>query len=152
MASQRIAMTLVTVVLFFSLISMADADDGVPLPVIPRGQGENCVEAIQLMRRDHMTLLQHQRVQTTREGIRSKQHSLKGCINCHAVMGADAMPVSAASPQHFCRACHDYAAVSIDCFECHSSRPESETIRGDHALNNALHAVQITAVDPVRIN
>ena len=37
---------------------------------------------------------------------------------------ADGKAVSYASPQHFCRTCHIYAAVSVDCFECHASRPE----------------------------
>jgi hypothetical protein len=33
--------------------------------------------------------------------------------------------VTVSSPQHFCRSCHDYAAVKVDCFECHASRPEA---------------------------
>jgi len=60
-------------------------------------------------------------------GIRSKQHSLKECVSCHAVEGPDAMAVSFESEKHFCRSCHDYAAVAIDCFECHASRPDTAT-------------------------
>jgi len=101
---------------------------GVPLPVIPRGQGENCVEDTDFMRRNHMTVLKHQRDETLLKGIRSKQHSLKECVSCHAVMGPDAIPVTAASPKHFCRSCHDYAAVNIDCFQCHASRPPLEVV------------------------
>jgi len=96
----------------------------VPMPVIPMGQGESCVEDTDFMRRNHMNLLMHQRDETMHEGIREKQHSLKECISCHAVDGPDAMPVTVSSPQHFCRSCHDYAAVKIDCFQCHASRPE----------------------------
>ena len=99
-------------------------DNAVLLPVIPRGQGENCVADTRFMRRNHMTMLRHQRDETMREGIRGNQYSLRDCIGCHAVMGPDAMPVTVASPQHFCRSCHDYAAVNIDCFQCHASRPE----------------------------
>ena len=99
-------------------------DKGVPLPVIARGQGDSCVADTQIMRRNHMTMLRHQRDETMREGIRGKQYSLKECVACHAVMGPDAMPVTVASPEHFCRSCHDYAAVNIDCFGCHASRPE----------------------------
>ena len=32
--------------------------------------------------------------------------------------------ITVAEPEHFCRSCHDYAAVTIDCFQCHASRPE----------------------------
>jgi [DsrC]-trisulfide reductase subunit J len=98
----------------------------VPYPDIPKGQGDNCVEDTEFMRRYHMTLLLHQRDDTMLKGIRSKQYSLKECISCHAVPGPDSIPVTFASPEHFCRSCHDYAAVSIDCFECHASRPEQE--------------------------
>ena len=101
-----------------------NAVNGGLLPVIPMGQGDSCVEDTDFMRRNHMDLLQHQRDETMKEGIRGKPYSLKECLSCHAVNGPDAIPVTASSPQHFCRSCHDYAAVSIDCFQCHASRPE----------------------------
>jgi len=122
--------------LVFSLVSLAgpdentSADSGVPAPVIPRGQGDSCVEETDFMRRNHMTLLMHQRDDTMLRGIRSKQHSLKECVSCHAVEGADGVAVSFASEKHFCRSCHDYAAVAIDCFGCHASRPD--TAAGGH--------------------
>jgi hypothetical protein len=97
---------------------------GVPLPIIPMGKGDSCVEDTDFMRRNHMDLLKHQRDETTLKGIRDEQYSLKECVTCHAVNGPDALPVSSSSPQHFCRSCHDFAAVSIDCFQCHASRPE----------------------------
>ena len=100
----------------------------VPYPDIPRGQGESCVEDTDFMRRYHMTVLLHQRDDTMLKGIRSKQHSLKECVSCHAVPGADSIPVTVASPKHFCRSCHDYAAVNIDCFDCHASRPEQDLV------------------------
>ena len=121
------------VMLTLALVSMTglafaaekkDASDGGLLPVIPMGQGDSCVEDIDFMRRNHMSLLEHQRDETMKEGIRGKPYSLKECISCHVVNGPDANPVTVSSPQHFCRSCHDYAAVSIDCFQCHASRPE----------------------------
>jgi predicted CXXCH cytochrome family protein len=110
-------------------------DDGL-LPVIPEGRGDACVEETGFMRRNHMELLKHQRDETTLKGVRSKQHSLKECLDCHAVYGSDATPVTVASPQHFCRSCHDYAAVSIDCFQCHASRPEPGELPGDHRMGS----------------
>jgi cytochrome c553 len=100
----------------------------VPYPDIARGQGENCVEDTDFMRRNHMNLLMHQRDDTVFNGVRSKRHSLKECVSCHAVQGPDSIPVTVASPEHFCRSCHDYAAVNIDCFQCHASRPEQEIV------------------------
>jgi predicted CXXCH cytochrome family protein len=105
---------------------------GVPMPTIPLGLGDSCVEDTDFMRRNHMNLLKHQRDETMLKGVRDKQYSLKECISCHAVMGPDAVPLTVASPQHFCRSCHDYAAVSVDCFQCHASRPDSGPVSGSH--------------------
>ncbi len=113
------------VVALVSMVTMTVAVSDVPRPDIPRGQGEHCVEDTDFMRRNHMTLLMRQRDETVLKGVRSKQHSLKECISCHVVHGSDAKPVTASSPKHFCRSCHDYAAVKIDCFQCHASRPDA---------------------------
>jgi hypothetical protein len=137
MAQRRNSIAMAAVVVISSLFTLAGLDkavavtekegmdSGVPVPAIPRGQGDSCVEDTDFMRRNHMTMLRHQRDETMQQGIRGNQYSLRDCVACHAVMGPDAMPVTVASPQHFCRSCHDYAAVNIDCFQCHASRPES---------------------------
>ena len=102
--------------------SMAVAD--VPKPSIPKpANAKQCVEDTKFMRTNHMEVLLHQRDETMRRGIRTKKHSLKNCIACHVVKDANAMPISVANPKHFCRECHDYASVKIDCFECHASKP-----------------------------
>ena len=92
-------------------------------PVIPKAQGEHCVRDSAFMRRYHMTMLMHQRDDTVHKGERSGDFSIKTCVNCHAVKGADGQPVGYADPKHFCRSCHSYVSVSIDCFECHASKP-----------------------------
>lgn len=97
----------------------------VPMPQPPKGQGERCVADTDFMRRNHMTMLKHQRDDTVHQGLRKPAFSLAGCIGCHAVSGTDGKAVSFAAPQHFCRSCHTYAAVQVDCFECHASRPET---------------------------
>ncbi len=102
----------------------AAEDGGVPYPTITKGKGEACVAETGFMRRNHMDLLNHQRDQTLREGIRGARFSLKECVDCHAVPGADGTPVKADDSRHFCTSCHVYTAVRIDCFECHASRPE----------------------------
>jgi len=110
------------------------AESGVPLPIIAMGQGDSCVEDTDFMRRNHMNLLKHQRDETMLRGVREEQYSLKDCISCHVVKGPDEVPVTISSPQHFCRSCHDYAAVNVDCFQCHASRPESNPSNGSHGF------------------
>jgi len=96
------------------------------LPVVPEAQrrvseAQGCVEPTADMRRNHMKYILHQRDETVHEGIRTKQFSLEECIDCHVSSAPDAPRVS--SEQHFCNSCHTYAAVNIDCFECHADRP-----------------------------
>ncbi len=146
MTVRRSSLVMVAVVLVYivGLAVVASAADKeqvanagrVPVPVIPTGQGDSCVEDTDFMRRNHMDLLQHQRDETVRDGIRTQQYSLKECIDCHVVNGADAVPVTVSSPDHFCRSCHDYAAVKIDCFQCHASRPEAEDMPAGHQASD----------------
>lgn len=111
-------------------LNAAGNDGNALLPDIPRGKGESCVADTDFMRRNHMDLLDHQRDETVIEGLRENPYRLKDCIDCHAVMGPDAAALTADNPNHFCRACHDYAAVSIDCFQCHASRPGADEYAG----------------------
>jgi hypothetical protein len=107
----------------FSVASIA----GVPLPDIPEAiKGEQCVEDTDFMRKNHMDLLLHQRDETVYNGIRTRKHSLKECFVCHVVKGEDNKPVTVSDPRHFCRECHDYAAVNVDCFQCHTSVPSNK--------------------------
>lgn len=85
-------------------------------------KGEKCVSDTDDMRRNHMKMLKHQRDETMRKGIRTTQHSLKNCIECHVNPKTNSV---ASSKDDFCMGCHSYAAVKLDCFECHSSKPKS---------------------------
>lgn len=107
-----------------ALSPLASAGGGsVPRPVIQKGEGDKCVEDTEFMRKNHMKVLNHHRDKTVHEGIRTKQHSLKGCIDCHATPNASGQKTVLGKDQ-FCQSCHSYAAVKIDCFQCHSSKPE----------------------------
>lgn len=120
--------------------TVAKADDPAQalVPHPPKGKGEHCVAPTAFMRRYHMNMLYHHRFQVVHQGIRTQQYDLNRCISCHAVNGADGKPVSYSNPKHFCRSCHDFAAVSVDCFECHVSRPgepgKSATVLGPSKL------------------
>ncbi len=104
--------------------AVAPSPGRTPMPAITKGKGDKCVAPTDWMRRFHMTALNHKRDDTVHDGIRTPQFSLKACIDCHAVSGADGKAVTVKDERHFCRSCHDYAAVKVDCFECHASRPE----------------------------
>ena len=127
-------------------LGSAYAGDASWLPKPARGQGEKCVADTDWMRRNHMTVLMHQRDNTVHDGIRTKRFSLKGCIECHAVKGADGKPVTVASEKHFCRTCHDYAAVRIDCFECHASRPDAKAATTGQAAPERSPASGVAAL------
>ena len=103
--------------------------------VVSDVESGKCVEATSVMRRNHMDFLLRQRDETMRRGIRTGNHSLKGCIDCHEDLKRENqgkspkhqgrlvpsdMPISVNDPENgFCQACHRYVAVNIDCFQCH---------------------------------
>ncbi len=110
-----------------AVIGSAAHAESALVPHPPKGRGEHCVADTDFMRRYHMTMMKHQRDETVHDGVRGAKFSIKDCVGCHAVTGGDGQPVSYESPKHFCRSCHDYAAVSIDCFECHASKPGAKS-------------------------
>jgi hypothetical protein len=101
----------------------------VPVPHPPEAKtivsdAQKCVEPTENIRRFHGRYLKHQRDDTMHRGIRTTQHSLVECIDCHVTPDSAGNYPSIKTSEHFCRSCHSYAAVSIDCFECHASQPE----------------------------
>lgn len=91
-------------------------------PVIPKASGQ-CVEEPKAMRTHHFEFLKHQRDETLRAGVRGAKHSLKDCVACHATTGKDGKAVPVNAEGQFCASCHSYAAVAIDCFQCHATVP-----------------------------
>ena len=125
-----------TVVLTTAAMAWAGSDtqpkaSGAHTPVIQKAvKGEQCVEDIDYMRRNHMVVLDQHRDKAVIEGVRTKKHSLKECINCHA---SETTGSVAAAKEDFCVSCHSYAAVKIDCFDCHSTKPQGSIAM--HSLN-----------------
>jgi hypothetical protein len=106
-------------------VPAAHADDtitagGVPLPTIKTYKGKHCVMPTPIMRRRHFEFILHQRKETMHEGIRTKKFLLTNCVDCHA----NPKTHSVLGKNGFCSDCHEYAAVHIDCFSCHSDKPE----------------------------
>jgi hypothetical protein len=89
----------------------------------PVSAEQHCVEPIDDIRRNHGQYLKHHRDDTVHSGVRTSQYSLIACINCHVTKDAAGDYPSIKTRDHFCRSCHAYAAVTIDCFQCHASHP-----------------------------
>jgi len=131
----RTLASILRLLLLFSLFGLAPAgllsaaDDAsssfgkiaIPNPEKP-ANAEQCVEPVEVMRRDHMKFLMHQRDATVIDGEREGVYSLVGCMNCHNPASESGEIVRYENPQHFCAECHTYASVKIDCFECHADR------------------------------
>ena len=93
----------------------------IPQPGKP-GNASACVEPVEVMRREHMNLLLHQRDDTVLDGERDGKYSLVGCMDCHNPAQSAETAIRYPDPQHFCAGCHLYTSVQIDCFECHADR------------------------------
>ena len=112
-------MTMKTLLLILLLIATPVWAASSIAPKLDIGKGGQCVDDTKFMRKNHMKMIVHQRDETMRLGIRGGKYSLAECVNCHAsktdnnVLGSN---------EHFCQGCHEFAAVKIDCFECHSSK------------------------------
>jgi len=108
-----------------TVAGFADAGESraqrVALPVVKIEKGAACVAPTEEMRRDHSEMLLHQRERTVHQGLREPRFSLKNCVDCHASRETG----SVLGKEGFCSSCHSYAAVSIDCFECHTPLRQS---------------------------
>ncbi len=106
------------------------AESRVPVPQTPKAfKGKQCVEPVDIMRREHGAFLLDQRDQTMQKGIRGGKYSLRDCVECHAV--PDKQAAGARTVEPFCGACHEYTAAKIDCFQCHTTKPgETQTSQG----------------------
>ncbi len=89
-----------------------------PVPNMSTESTGKCVAPPEEMRRNHMEMLKHQRDRTLRQGIRGEPASLNACIECHASKKTG----SVLGKGEFCESCHSYAAVKLDCFECHQPK------------------------------
>jgi hypothetical protein len=112
---------------------IAAADEHMPVE-LPQATGDPHPEGNDYWRIHHMDMLLHDRDLTMRDGVRNAvpgeepiQASLGACFDCHAAKDEAGTEVSYDDERHFCRVCHDYAAVQVDCFMCHRST-SSDTV------------------------
>ena len=127
MSFRQFAKHLVVLVGLTALPMLSNAGELGPVPPkakMSASEKTKCVEPVGVMRRDHMEFLKHKRDETLREGVRTKQHSLVECIDCHVTPNDKGEYARFGDNEHFCSSCHNYAAVNVDCFDCHSDLPE----------------------------
>lgn len=101
-------------------------------PPIEAARSGPCLADPGFMRRNHPDLLRHRRDETVHLGARDARTGLKACVGCHASTGTGSV---ASARTDFCVSCHSYAAVQVDCFECHASRPEATAVIAPDALH-----------------
>ena len=95
---------------------------------------EQCVEPTEVMQKEHFGFLYHQRDKTVIKGIRTKDHSLANCIDCHVSYDNNGTALPINSEGQFCQTCHVQTAVNIDCFTCHATVPRDKKV--DNKLKN----------------
>lgn len=88
-----------------------------PPQLVKPTEYDECVRDTQFMRESHMVLLHEwrddilrksgPRIGITANGLRYERSLQKGCMNCHS------------DKKRFCDECHNYAAVTPDCWVCH---------------------------------
>jgi predicted CXXCH cytochrome family protein len=107
----------------------------------------SCVAATDVMRRNHMDFLKHERDETVREGIRGVPFSLSDCVDCHASTDENGKSVPVNEEGEFCATCHDYVAVDLPCFQCHRTTPEKKATRYSHIDGDSGAITQTTPAD-----
>jgi len=126
MAKPEVKGSLVAVGLAWALCALAVQAAGEAKFVVEGSQAamlESCVEPTDFMRRNHMELIKHQRDATVHGGIRSTKHSLADCFQCHVSFDGGDKPIPVNAEGQFCYSCHHYAAVTVNCFDCHATVP-----------------------------
>ena len=82
---------------------------------------KECVLPTALMRTTHMQLLNEWRTSVVRDadrlyissrGVKYEMSLSKTCLDCHS------------NPAEFCDRCHNYAAVTPYCWDCHIENPK----------------------------
>ena len=115
-----------------------------PFPTIhePSDESLKCIQPNHEMRRNHMKYILHERDETMHEGVRGEPEGLSACIDCHVQPNENGEIPGIESKEHFCNGCHQYAAVQIDCFQCHADRPQKFIDRSGHGSSGHSSSIK----------
>lgn len=136
MLRRRNALTLwifISILCAYVAMAFADSSEDIPPPKAKFSEETICVEPIDIMRKRHFEFILEHRDETVIRGIRTTQYSLNSCIDCHITPNTNGEYAQYSDNTHFCASCHQFAAVSIDCFQCHADRPKEAILE---SLNN----------------
>ena len=136
----------ILVLIGFMLLSTTTLAE-TPFPTIhePTDESLKCIQPEDEMRRNHMNYILHERDETVHEGVRDEPGSLAACIDCHVEPNDKGEIAGIDTNEHFCTACHEYASVQIDCFQCHADRPQKFINRGDSSASIKQQLLQTLA-------
>ncbi|MFT5760638.1 MAG: hypothetical protein ACI9LM_005425 [Alteromonadaceae bacterium] len=112
--------------MFVSLLGLSACDSEPPELMKASKQFESdeiSDKHVAYMRTNHMDALKHKRDETMYNGIRTEEHSLNACIDCHVPESHYGEVLRHTDQEHFCTTCHTYVAAKLDCFECHVDHP-----------------------------
>lgn len=99
----------------YNFVSRAEAAP--PQVTLPATE-KQCVESAEFMRSEHMQLLVQWRDEVVRDGQRSYISRYSGKTFDKSLSGT-CLAQCHTDKVEFCDRCHDYAAVSPDCWSCH---------------------------------
>jgi len=103
--------------------SIDKANPSLDTPVINQLEKKECVQPKEIMRTEHMKVLDQWRDAVVRDGMRGtiavagrivEKGLQNGCLQCHS------------NKKEFCTECHNYAGVKPYCWDCHFSEKERE--------------------------
>ena len=103
---------------------------------------EQCVEPTEIMQKEHFGFLYHQRDKTVIKGIRTKDHSLANCIDCHVSYDDNGTALPINSEGQFCQTCHVQTAVKIDCLTWHAPVPRDKKV-ANKLKNNQIKSMYL---------
>jgi len=129
------------ILLFVSVLSACDGNTKSPelMKAVKQFESDEIRDAhVENMRINHMDELLHKRDDTVINGIRTKKHSLKACINCHVPEQHNGKVLRHTDQEHFCTTCHTYVAAQLDCFTCHVDHPNNSQVTNT-APKDAIH-------------
>lgn len=121
---------------FLALLALTPALSQSLLPKLPpaKAGATQCVEPTDVMRKKHYSYILHQRDDTVHRGIRTSKYSLNECISCHVQPRKDGTYPKHTESDHFCNTCHEFAAVSVDCFQCHVDKIVPNKAMAEHPI------------------
>ncbi|BBB23000.1 intracellular sulfur oxidation protein DsrJ [Abyssogena phaseoliformis symbiont OG214] len=94
-----------------------------------KASGKVFHESVSIIRKMHPEFLRHKRDKTLRQGVRTDEYSLKGCVSCHANKDKTNNQYHSVDKKgQFCSDCHEQVSVSLDCFSCHRTTPKEDSL------------------------